>query len=142
MWRAVHKEVEVLDVLVQKRRNKTVALKFLRKLLKSQSAVPKVIVTDGLGLYPAALLELGCLDRYQPSRLRDNNRAENSHLPVRRRVRKIQRFQSQGQAQRFGATHSAIYNTFNIQRHVVSTNTMRFSETAHLRSGPSRPPEQ
>jgi transposase-like protein len=57
--------------------------------------------------------------------LRDNNRAENSHLPIRRRERKMQRFKSQGQAQRFVSTHSAIYNTFNLQRHLVSRNTLR-----------------
>ena len=126
MWRAVDKEGEVLDVLVQKRRNKAAALKLLRKLLKNQGAVPEAIVTDGLKSYPAAMKVLGCIDRHQPGRLRDNNRAENSHLPVRRRERKMQRFKSQGQAQRFVSTHSAIYNTFNVQRHLVSRNTMRF----------------
>lgn len=105
--------------------NKEAALKLLRKLLKNQGAVPEVIVTDGLCSYPAAMKVLGCIDRHQPGRLRDNNRAENSHLPVRRRERKMQRFKSQGQAQRFVSTHSAIYNTFSIQRHLVSRNTMR-----------------
>ena len=94
MWRAVDKEGEVLDVLVQKRRNKTAALKLLRKLLKNQGAVPESIVTDGLASYRAALKVLGCADRHAPGRLRDNNRVENSHLPVRRRERKMQRFKS------------------------------------------------
>ncbi|RVQ66377.1 IS6 family transposase [Croceicoccus ponticola] len=125
MWRAVDKEGEVLDVLVQKRRNKTAALKLLKKLLKNQGFAPEAIVTDGLRSYPAALRELGALARHQPGRLQENNRAENSHLPVRRRERKMQRFKSQGQAQRFASTHSAIYNTFAIQRHLVSRNTMR-----------------
>jgi putative transposase len=83
-------------------------------------------VTDGLTSYKAALRDLGGLKRHKPGRLRDNNRVENSHLPVRRRERKMQRFKSQGQAQRFTSTHSAIYNTFNIQRHLVSRSTMRF----------------
>lgn len=122
MWRAVDKEGEVLDVLVQKRRNKKAALKLLRKLLKNQGFVPE---TDGLASYRAALRELGALTRHQPSRLRDNNRAENSHLPVRRRERKMQLFKSQGQAQRFVSTHSAIYNCFNTERHLVSRKTMR-----------------
>lgn len=125
MWRAVDKEGEVLDVLVQKRRHKAAALKLLRKLLKRQGYVPEAIVTDGLASYKAALRDLGALKRHQPGRLRDNNRAENSHLPVRRRERKMQLFKSQGQAQRFVSTHSAINNTFNIERHLVSRKTMR-----------------
>ena len=125
MWRAVDKEGEVLDVLVQKRRNKAAALKLLRKLLKRQGFVPETIVTDGLASYKAALRDLGALKRHQPGRLRDNNRAENSHLPVRRRERRMQLFKSQGQAQRFVSTHSAIYNTFNIERHLISRKTMR-----------------
>ncbi|KPL68472.1 transposase [Erythrobacter sp. SG61-1L] len=125
MWRAVDKEGEVLDVLVQKRRNKVAALKLLRKLLKKQGFKPEKIVTDGLRSYRAAMRELGCLDRHFRGRLQENNRAENSHLPVRRRERKMQRFKSQGQAQRFVSTHSAIYNIFAIQRHLISRKTMR-----------------
>ena len=125
MWRAVDGEGEVLDVLVQKRRNKAAALKLLRKLLKNQGCVPDEIVTDGLRSYPAAMKDLGCQHRHRPGPLRDNNRVENSHLPVRRRERKMQRFKSQGQAQRFVSTHGAIYNTFNIERHLISRNTMR-----------------
>ena len=68
---------------------------------------------------------MGVLARHQPGRLRDNNRAQNSDLPVRRRERKMQRFKSQGQVQRFVSTHSAIYNNFNIERHFVSRKTMR-----------------
>ena len=125
MWRAVDKEGEVLDVLVQKRRNKAAALKLLRKLLKNQGYVHDEIVTDGLASYGAALRELGCSKRHQPGQLKHNNRAENSHLPVRRRERKMQLFKSQGQAQRFTSTHSAIYNNFNIKRHLISRMTMR-----------------
>ncbi len=94
MWRAVDSEGEVLDVLVQKRRNKAAPLKLLRELLKNQGFVPKRIVTDGLASYRAALKVLKCQTRHQPGRLRDNNRVENSHLPVRRRERKMQRFKS------------------------------------------------
>jgi len=125
MWRAVDKEGEVLDMLVQKRRNKKAALKFLRKLLKNQGILPERIVTDGLASYRAALKVLQCQNRHTPGRLRDNNRVENSHLPVRRRERKMQRFKSPGQAQRFVSTHSAIYNIFNLQRHLVSRKTLR-----------------
>ncbi len=132
MWRAVDSEGEVLDVLVQKRRNKAAALKLLRKLLKNQGFVPDAIVTDGLASYKAAMRELGCKARHKPERLRDNNRVENLHLPVRRRERKMQRFKSQGQAQKFTSTHSAIYNNFNIQRHLISRNIMRQFRSAAM----------
>lgn len=131
MWRAVDREGEVLDVLVQKRRNKAAALKLLRKLLKHQGYVPDEIMTDGLASYKAAMREMGCNERHKPGRLRDNNRIENSHLPVRRRERKMQRFKSQSQAQRFVSTHGAVYNNFNVQRHLISRPTLRiFRSTA------------
>ena len=81
MWRAVDREGEVLDVLVQKRRNKAAALKLLKNLLRNQGCLPDEIVTDGLASYKAALKVLGCENRHKPGQLRDNNRAENSHLP-------------------------------------------------------------
>ncbi len=109
----------------QKRRNKKAALKLPRKLLKNQSFVPGAIVTDDLASYKAALRELSALARHQPSRLHENIRAENSHLPIRRRERRMQMFKPQGQTQRFVSTHSAIYNTFNTERHLVSRKTMR-----------------
>ena len=112
-------------MLVQKRRNKAAAVKMLRTLLKRQGFPPEAIVTDGLYSYRSAAWELGCEDRHRPSRLRENNRAENSHLPLRRRERKMQRFKSQGSAQRFIAVHSAIYNTFNTVRHLISRPTLR-----------------
>lgn len=105
MWRAAHREGEVLGTLIQKRRNQVVALKLLSKLLKNQGVVPERIVTDGLAFYRAALKVLQCQSRHKPGRLRDNNRVENSPLPVRRRERKMQRFKSWGQAQHFVATH-------------------------------------
>ncbi len=82
LWRAVDGEGEVLDILVQSRRNKKAALKLMRKLLKTQGYVPDAIVTDKLPSYGAALRELG-LSRLHEFGGRKNNRAENSHLPVR-----------------------------------------------------------
>jgi putative transposase len=125
MWRAVDKEGEVLDILVQKRRNKAGALKLLRKLFKNQDAPPEQIVTGGLASCRAAMKIMGRREKLYPGQLRDRNRIENSRLSVRRRERKIQRFKSQGQAQRFVSTHSAIYNIFAVQRHLVSRKTMR-----------------
>ena len=125
LWRAVDDEGEVLDVLVQKRRNKVAALKLLRRLLKNQGIHPEVIVTDGLASYPPAMRILGCKDRHHPGRLRDNNRVENSHLVIRRRERKQQKFKSQGSAQRFLSSHGPIYNTFNIQPHLISRPGLR-----------------
>ena len=125
LWRAVDDEGEVLDVLVQKRRNTVAATKLLRKLLKNQGVVPETITTDGLASYGAAVEDLGIRGRHRPGGMRENNRVENSHLVIRRRERKQQKFKSQGSAQRFLASHAAFYNTFNLQPHLVSRPTLR-----------------
>jgi transposase-like protein len=124
LWRAVDDEGEVLEVLVQSRRNKKAALKLMRKLLKKQGFIPSAIVTDRLPSYGAALRELE-LSRRHDFGGRKNNRAENSHQPVRRREREMQRFKSTASAQRFLSVHSSIYNLFNFQRHLISRNTLR-----------------
>lgn len=125
LWRAVDDEGEVLDVLVQKRRNKHGALKLLRRLLKNQGIHPEAIITDCLASYRAAARILGLADRHWPGGMRENNRAENSHLVIRRRERKQQKFKSQSSAQRFLSTHAAVYNCFNLQPHLISRPGMR-----------------
>ena len=124
LWRAVDGEGEVLDVLVQKRRNKRAALKLMRKLLRNQGVQPIKIVTDKLKSYGAAFRELR-FGHLHDTGHRLNNRAESSHVPIRRRERKMQRFKSQRSAQRFLSTYGPIYNLFNVQRHLISRNTLR-----------------
>ena len=124
MWRAVDDEGEVRDLLVQRRRDKKAAVKLMRKLLKKQGFAPDVLVTDKLRSYGAAKAALGLSARHEQG-LRKNNRVENSHQPVRRRERKMQRFKSPGSAQRFLSNHAAVHNTFNVQRHLTSRATLR-----------------
>jgi putative transposase len=113
-----------LDVLIQSKRDRKAALKLIRKLLKRQGFVPDAIVTDRLRSYGAALRELGLSNRHEMSG-RLNNRAEVSHQPSRQRERQRRRFRSSGSAQKFLSTHFAVYNHFNVQRHLISRRTMK-----------------
>src|SRR5438132_9246872 len=124
LWRAVDHEGEVLEILVQRRRDKRAAVKLMRKLLRKQGFAPKTVTTDKLRSYGAAFQHLG-LSCHHEAGLRQNNRAENSHQVVRRRERKLQRFKSPGSAHRFLSMHAAVHNTFNLQRHLVSRSTLR-----------------
>src|ERR1700756_4891634 len=124
LWRAVDDEGEILDMLVQRRRDTRAALRLMRKLLKKQGFTPKLLVTDKLRSYSSACRHLRLTCPHQQG-LRKNNRAENSHQVVRRRKRKMRRFKSARSAQRFLNIHSAVHNTFNHQRHLVSRSTLR-----------------
>ena len=124
LWRAVDHEGEILDVLVQRRRDKRAALKLMRKLLRKQGFAPRLVVADKLRSYAAALHDLRHTCRHEQG-LRMNNRAENSHQVVRRREPKMQRFKSAASAQRFLSMQGAVHNTFNLQRHLVSRSTLR-----------------
>jgi putative transposase len=131
LWRAVDAEGEVLDVLVQSKRNKHAALNLMRKLLKKYAYAPGRLVTDDSRSYGAAARDLGIEHSHQRGQWK-NNRAENSHLPTRRRERKMQRFKSAGSAQKFLSTHAAVFNTFSVQRHLSSAQTHRTLRTAAM----------
>jgi transposase-like protein len=124
LWRAVDHEGEVLDMLVQRRRDTRAALRLMRKLLKKQGFGPKLLITDRLRSYTCAFRHLRLTCPHEQG-LRKNNRAENSHQAVRRRERKMQRFKSPRSTQRFLNMHAAVHNTFNLQRHLVSRSTLR-----------------
>ncbi len=129
LWRAVDHEGEVLDFLVQRRRDAKAARKLMKKLLKKQGFAPSRVVTDKLRSYPSAFRAIGLAAEHDRG-LRANNRAENSHQPVRRRERKLQRFKSPGSAQRFLSIHSATYNTFYHQRHLLKRQMLKELRTA------------
>jgi transposase-like protein len=124
LWRAVDNEGEVLDFLVQPKRNAIAALKLIRNLLKKQGWTPTRIVTDKLRSYHVAFRVIGLSAEHIDNK-RANNQAENSHQPVRRRERKMQRFKSSGSAQKFLNVQSATYNTFYLQRHLLKRTTFK-----------------
>lgn len=125
LWRAVDDEGLILEMWMQPYRDILTAQRFLAKLLLSYKQLPERIVTDGLHSYRGAARRLRVSRAHVKGRLRENNRAENSHLPIRRRERKMQKFKSQASAQRFLDTYSAVYNTFYTQRHLTSRKVLR-----------------
>jgi putative transposase len=124
LWRAVDQDGFVLDVLVQSRRNTTAAKRLMRKLLKRQGSVPRVMITDKLRSYGAAKREIMPSVEHR-SHKGLNNRAENSHQPTRRRERVMKRFKSPRQLQRFASIHDPIYNLFYLPRHEMTSTDFR-----------------
>ena len=130
LWRAVDHEGEVLESFVTKARDKKAALKFLRKILKTHGRAG-VFVTDDLRSYGAALKEIGAADRRETGRWL-NNRAENSHLPFRRRDRAMLRFRRMRTLQKFASVHASVLNHFNHERTLSSRPVFKAKRAAAL----------
>ena len=124
LWRAVEQSGEVLDIVVQKRRDTKAAKRFFRKLLKGLQYVPRGIVTDKLRSYGAAKEELIPSVVHHRARML-NNRAENSHQPTRERERRMRRFKSMRHAQRFLSVYAQVSNHFRPGRHLMRACTYR-----------------
>jgi putative transposase len=130
LWRAVDHEGSVLESYVTKRRDRKAALKFIRKSMK-RHGTPAVIVTENLRSYGAAMKVIGNAEK-QETRRWQNNRAENPHLPFRRRERAMLRFRQMRSLQKFVAVHSSIHNHFKQERHLYSRTNFKLNRTAAL----------
>ena len=130
LWRAVDHEGEVLEVFATKRRDRKAALKFLRRAMKRYGS-PKVIVTDRLGSYRAAMTVIGNAANPECGRWL-NNRAENSHQPFRRREGAMAKFRDVKTLQKFSAAHASIYNHFNHDRHLNRRDIFKQNRSAAL----------
>jgi putative transposase len=130
LWRAVDHEGEVLESFVTKKRDKKAALKFFKKAMRKHGR-PEMLVTDLLRSYGAALKEIGASGRQETGRWL-NNRAENSHLPFRRRERAMLRFRRMRTLQKFASVHASIYNLFNSERSLYSRPNFKLNRTAAL----------
>src|ERR1019366_4738000 len=130
LWRAVDHEGEGLESYVTRKRDKSAALKFLKRALKRHGSAT-TIVTDGLRSYPAAMRQLGNLDRREMGRWL-NNRVENSHLPFRRRERAMLQFRQMKSLQKFASVHASLHNHFNSERHLVDRQTYKIRRSAAL----------
>ena len=119
LWRAVDQEGDVIDVFLQSRRDGAAAKRFFKRLLRRHGGEPREIVTDKLRSYGVAQREMIPETIHNTARYA-NNRAELSHQPSRVRERGMRRFKSTAQAQRFLTVHAAVYNLFNLGRHLVS----------------------
>ena len=124
LWRAVDQDGEIVDVFLQRRRDGKAAKRFFKRLLKTHRMEPRKIVTDKLRSYGVAHRDL-IPDTIHDTSQYANNRAELSHQPTRVRERVMRRFKSMQQAQRFLTVHAAVYNLFNLGRHLVSAKNYR-----------------
>jgi putative transposase len=131
LWRAVDQDGNVLDILVQNRRDMAAARRFLRRLMQKTSAVPQVIVTDKLRSYSAAHREVMSSVEHRRSKYL-NNRAENSHQPTRQRERAMKGFRSMGGAQRFLPAFSGISPHFRPRRHLIPASDYRAEMTVRF----------
>jgi len=130
LWRAVDHEGEVLEVFVTKKRDRTAALKFLRKAMKRYGR-PEAIVTDKLRSYHAAMKVIGNAERQETGRWL-NNRAENSHQPFRRRERAMAKFRSAKSLQKFASIHASVHNLFNQERHHYNRENFKLNRPTAL----------
>jgi putative transposase len=130
LWRAVDHEGEVLESVVTKARDRKAALKLLKKSMKRHGR-PESIVTDRLRSYGAALKDLGRGDDREMGRWM-NNRAENSHLPFRRRERAMLRFRRMRTLQKFASIHASVHNHFPTERHLLNRDHFKQSRAAAL----------
>src|SRR5271167_3454371 len=117
-------------VKINGKRDKAAALKFLKRIMKKYGR-PRSVVTDGLSSYPAAMSEIGNVDRQEVGH-RLNNRAENSHQPFRRRERAMQRFRSAKTLQKLSSVHAQVHNHFNQERHLVTREIYKQRRSAAL----------
>ena len=118
LWRAVDQDGDVIDILVQSRRDRGAATRFFRKLVKAQGRVPHRLITDKLLSYGAAH-RTAMPSVVHSTRQYENNRAEVSHEPTRRRERQMRRFTSAAHAQRFLSVHGVVLNLFRVGRHLL-----------------------
>tara|TARA_R110000868_G_scaffold162329_12_gene393490 strand:+ start:14056 stop:14619 length:564 start_codon:yes stop_codon:yes gene_type:complete len=130
LWRAVDHEGEVLEVYVTKRRDRKAALRFLRRTMKRYGN-PQVVVTDHLKSYKAAMKVIGNASRQETGRWL-NNRAENSHLPFRRKERAMGKFRSFETLQKFASAHSSVHNHFSHERHLNRREAFKQNRSAAL----------
>ena len=124
LWRAVDEDGDVIDLLVQSRRNRRAATRFFRKLLKGQGREPHRLITDKLRSYSAAHRTV-MPSVVHSTRQYENNRAEVSHQPTRQRERQMRRFKSAAHAQRFLSVHGVVLNLFRIGRHALRASHHR-----------------
>jgi len=130
LWRSVDHEGEILESYVTKTRDKAAALRFMKKALRRHGS-PEAVVTDGLRSYGAAMDEMGNRAKQETGR-HLNNRAENSHLPFRRRERAMLRFRQMKSLQKFASVHASLHNHFNSERHLVSRQVYKERRSAAL----------